>query len=291
MEIMPMRENRPVTGKWYIIGAALLWGLAGVCVKSVSWGPMSLIASRSLLSLIILCICLKKKKVVFSSGNILGAVMMSLTGILYVIAIKLTTAGTAIVLQYAAPILVFLYEIVFRHRKPTCAEILITFAVFGGIVLSFADSLDASHLLGNILAILSAFTFAAQIIIMNRKDTDSGDSLIISCVLSLIASVPFLFSDPGLTFDLTNIFWVCVLGIFQYGLANVLFGIGIRRTEALESSLLLTIEPVFNPIPVALIYGEKMGVTAVIGSVIVIVSVALYGLLPSIRKRMRHVSV
>ncbi|MCQ2457315.1 MAG: DMT family transporter [Clostridia bacterium] len=279
-----MRDHRPVSGKWYIVGAALLWGLAGVCVKSVSWGPMSLIASRSFLSLIILCVCLKKTKVTFSRGNILGAVMMSLTGMLYVMAIKLTTAGTAIVLQYAAPILVFLYEIVFRHRKPACAEIIITFAVFGGIVLSFADSLDASHLLGNILALLSAFTFAAQIIIMNRQDTDSGDSLIISCVLSLVVSLPFLFTDPGLTLDFTNIFWVCVLGVFQYGLANVLFGIGIKKTEALESSLLLTIEPVFNPIPVALIYGEKMGPAAIIGSAIVIVSVALYGLLPVIMK-------
>lgn len=282
-----MSEKKTVSGRPYIIGAALLWGLAGVCVKSVSWGPMSLVAVRSFLSLIVLFLWLKKTKIRFSKGNILGAIMMSLTGMFYVMAIKLTTAGTAIVLQYVAPILVFLYGVIFRHRKPTWAETLLTLAVFGGIVLSFADSLDTTQLLGNVLGLLSGFTFATQIIIMNRDDTDSGDGLIISCIISLLVAFPFMFKDPGLTFDFKNIFWVILLGVFQYGLANVLFGIGIKRMDAMESSLLLTIEPIFNPIPVAIFYGEKMGVTAIIGSAIVIISVTVYGLLPMIRARLK----
>ncbi|MGN1118159.1 MAG: EamA family transporter, partial [Acutalibacteraceae bacterium] len=62
-------------------------------------------------------------------------------------------------------------------------------------------------------------------------------------------------------------------------LANVLFSKGIKLVDKVEGSLILTIEPVFNPIPVAIICGEMMGLRAIMGSVIVIVFVALYSVL------------
>lgn len=278
-------ESKKAAGRACIVGAALLWGLAGVCVKSITWGTMPQVAFRSLLSLLLLALSQRKIRLHWTRGNILGAVMMSVTGILYIQAIKLTTAGTAIVLQYVAPILVFLYGVIFRHQKPRPVEIVLTLLVFGGVVLSFADSLDGTRLAGNLLALLSGFTFAGQIIVMNRKDVDSGDSLMMSCLMSLIAAVPFLFFDPGLSFDGTNLLWLTILGVFQYGLANLLFGLGVHQVDALECSLLLTIEPIFNPIPVAIICGEHMGLKAIIGSAIVIVCVALYAALPAIRKK------
>ena len=278
-------EKKQSSGRLCIILAALFWGLAGVCVKSISWGTMPQIASRSLLSLIVIGVCMKKTKLKWSKVNILGAVAMSLTGILYVQAIKLTTAGTAIVLQYIAPILVFLYEVIFRHRKAKLMEILITVGVFGGIILSFADSLDPTRIVGNILGLLSGFTFAAQIVIMNDDKADSSDSLMISCLLSFVVTLPFALFDKSLVFDTKNILWILILGIFQYGMANVLFGIGIKRVEALESSLLLTLEPIFNPIPVAIFCGEMMGTKAIIGSVIVIVFITLHSLLPKLEKK------
>ena len=188
-------------------------------------------------------------------------------------------------LQYIAPILVLLFMVLFRHRKVRLSEVLITLAVFLGVVLSFADSLDPTRVVGNVLGLLSGFTFAGQIIVMSREGTDTMDSLILSCILSFLVAFPFVFGDPNLVLDVKNIFWVIVLGVFQYGTANALFGYGIRRMDNVEASLLLTIEPVFNPIPVALLLGERMGTLAVLGSVIVIFFVTLYGLLPTLRER------
>lgn len=276
----------PATGRLLMVLTAVLWGLAGVCVKSIQWGTMSLVAARSVLSLLMLFAAKRSFRVNFTKWNIFGAVMMSATGMLYVEAIKLTTAGTAIVLQYIAPILVFLFAVIFQHRKVKVSEALITLAVFGGIVLSFADDLDASRILGNILGLCSGFTFAGQIIIMNRPDTDSEDSLLISCMLSLVISAPFMFFDNDLVFDAKNIIWVLILGIFQYGLANVLFGFGIQKIDKVEASLILTVEPIFNPIPVAIFCGEEMGSLALVGFGIVVFFVTLYGLLPTIETRL-----
>ena len=265
-------------GRLLLIGAALLWGLAGVCVKSVTWNSMSQIAARSVLSFLVLAAFKRSFAIRFTKKNIWGALMMSATGILYLTAIKLTSAGTAIVLQYIAPILVFLFNVIFHHRKPKWFDILIITAVFGGIVLSFSDQLDAKAMLGNVLGLLSGFTFAAQIQIMSGQDNDSDDSLMLSCIISFVIALPFVFFDGGLAFSASNIIWVLILGIFQYGLANVLFGKGIKRVSAVEGSLILTLEPVFNPIPVALFCGEMMGPRAIIGAVIVILGVLAYSL-------------
>ena len=283
----PAAVKSTAAGRTLLIITAVLWGLAGVCVKSIGWGTMSVVAARSIICLAMLFAVKRSIKVHLSLWNIMGALMMSATGMLYVQSIKLTTAGTAIVLQYIAPILVFLYAVVFQHRKVKISELLITVAVFGGIVLSFADQLDATHIFGNLLGLASGFTFAAQIVIMNRRDTDSDDTIVISCLLSLIISLPFVFFDKNLVFDVKNVVWVLILGVFQYGLANLTFSFGIHNVEKVEASLLLTIEPIFNPIPVAIFCGEKMGTLAIIGFAIVIFFVTLYGLLPTIESKLK----
>ena len=274
-------------GRLYMLAAALGWGLAGVCVKSITWGSLPIVAVRSFVSFFMFIIVRGSFKLNFSKVNILGAVTGAATGILYLQAIKLTTAGNAIVLQYIAPILVFLFAVIFQHRKPKVIETILTIAVFGGIVLSFSDSLDASHVLGNILGLASGFTFAAQIIILNDEKSDSEDSLIMSCLLSLIITLPFLLTDKTLEFTAKNIFWVMVLAVVQYGFSNIMFSRGIDLVDKVEGSLILTIEPIFNPIPVAIICGEMMGIRAILGSIIVIVCVTLYGLIPTIEERKR----
>lgn len=284
METISKKEHN--LGRILIASTAILWGLAGVCVKSITWSSFSLMAARSLISLLMLVAVKKTFKAKLTKANILGAIAMSATGILYVESIKLTTAGTAIVLQYIAPILVFLYSVIFQKRRAKLSEAVITVAVFGGCVLSFADSLDPTRIAGNILGLLSGVTFAAQIIIMNSENSDSDDCLYLSNIMSLVFCLPFIFFDKNLSFDKTNIVWILILGIFQYGLANILFSRGIKRVDKVEGSLLLTIEPIFNPIPVAIFCGEKMGNLAIAGFAVVVLFVTLYGLLPTIEEKL-----
>ncbi len=267
-------------GRIYIMLTALGWGLAGVCVKSISWNALSLMAARSLISLLMLAAINKSLRMKLSKPNILAGFAGCITGILYIVAIKLTTAGTAIVLQYIAPILVLVYSVLFKGRKASSAEILIIAAVFGGCVLSFADNLDPTRMLGNFVAILSGVTYAGQIVLTGNSDCDSSDALMIGNVMGVIFAAPFMLFDSGLVFSTQNIIWVIILGVFQYGFANYFFSKGVHLVDAVECSVILMIEPVFNPIPVAIFCGEMMGPLAIIGAVIVITGVLVYTLLP-----------
>lgn len=285
-----MKRNLSDTtkGRFYIVSTALLWGLAGVCVKSIPWNPFSIMASRCAIGIVMLGITRKSFKIHPDKKTFLGSVMMSLTGLLYMASIKLTTAATAIVLQYIAPILVFLFTVVVQKIKPKLSEALIVLAVFGGCVLSFADGLDPTRFFGNILGLISGVTFAGQIIIFSDPATDPPAGMYLSNLISFLFCFPFMFFDKTLVFEPKAIFWVVILGVFQYGLANICYSKGCILLPKTETSLLLTIEPIFNPIPVWIVTGEKMGVKALIGFFVVIAAVTLYGLLPVMESRKIH---
>ncbi len=280
-----LENKEQAKGRLFILATALLWGLAGVCVKSIPWNSFSIMASRCGIGIIMFALLRKSVKVKFNKHTLFGAVMMSITGILYMTSIKLTTAATAIVLQYTAPVFVFLYSVIFQKKKPKISEMLIVIMVFGGCVLSFIDELDPTKLAGNIIGLLSGISFAAQIIGFSDERSDSNDGMYLSNIISFVFCLPFMFFDKNMAFSKDIIFWVLILGIFQYGLANIFYARGCTKINKLETSLILTVEPVFNPIPVLLVTGEKPGLLAIAGFVVVIGGITLYGILPALEER------
>ena len=63
---------------------------------------------------------------------------------------------------------------------------------------------------------------------------------------------------------------ILYLGLFQMGLAYVFFAMAIRHLNALESCLIMFIEPIFNPVSVFLVIGEIPGKLALGGGLLVI---------------------
>lgn len=277
------------SGRLMIAATAILWGLAGVCVKNICWSSLSIMAVRSLGGLLLFGAVRKSFRMRLSKKNILAAVFTSATSILYMMGIKNTNAATAIVLQYTAPIIVLLIGIAVYKRKPSISEIIAVAVVFAGCVLSFSDNMNGGHLLGNILSLASGFTFAIQIVVMADGDTDADDSMMISLLMSVLICAPFMLFDRGLAdTDGNTIFWILVMCLFQYGLSNILYTKGCQRISDLECSLLLTLEPIFNPIPVALVCGEWMGARALAGFALVIVGIVFYTVMKSRKKEPSH---
>ena len=62
------------------------------------------------------------------------------------------------------------------------------------------------------------------------------------------------------------------LGVFQIGLAYILMTRGVRGVPALETSLLLLLEPVSNAVWAWLIHGERPGPWSLSGCAIILVA-------------------
>jgi drug/metabolite transporter (DMT)-like permease len=295
LESRPMKKQVSIRGHLQILSAALLWSTAGILVKLLPWGSLSICSLRGLLgaaSLIVL------RRIQHASGkgyipfrmtkyNIASGLAMFMTSTLFMAANKLTTAANAIVLQYIAPILILIYTAVSEKRRPTLTEILLAGTVFLGCVLAFSDKLTGSGTLGNILALVSGFTFAAMILINRYEKVRPEDGQIIGCSMSFLLFMPLLFTDKSLIFTPKSIGAMLILGLFQYALANLLFAFGIKKTEPTAASILLTMEPIMSPVWVYLLLGEAPGLQALLGFVLVIAAVTFQSLLPLLRQRYR----
>lgn len=281
-------ERSQATGKLVLAGTALLWSTAGVCVKLLPWGAFTISFSRSLLAAIVFLIYMRKPHLRFTRSNVLAAVFMSVTAVLFMFANKLTTAANAIVLQYTAPVILYLFSVIFGKKRPSVLEAAIVGVVILGCALSFADRIDGGHLLGNLLALASAFTFAAMIYMNNRPETDPMESQLLGNLISMAVAFPFLFFDKGLAFSWPILGVALFQGLFQFGTAHVLFGIGIKRTDYVSASLILTLEPMLSPVWALIVLGELPGVMAIVGFFTVLAGVTAYSLLPYIVRFFKH---
>ena len=98
--------------------AAVSWSFAGVLSRFLPWNSLTINGVRSLVAAALLARARGGVRVRITKGTLLGAAGTALTGMLFMIAVKLTTSANAIVLQYAMPAFVILFSWLFYGQKP-----------------------------------------------------------------------------------------------------------------------------------------------------------------------------
>ena len=263
-------------GPLYMVAASVCWSFGGLCIAFIPWSAMSISGMRALLAAVVFAIYRKSLKISFTRGNILAALCLAGTTVLFVFANKLTTSAAAILLQFTAPIFVMLLELIFYGKRPKLGEAIAVCAAIGGMLLFFADRLEPGNLLGNLLAIGSGLCFAGVFLCNKRQDTDPNHSLFLGFLINAACGLPFMFFDGGVTADPLAWGLILFLGAVQVGLAYVFFAQGIRRTPALYACLISAVEPVLNPLWVAVVTGEVPGVYTLLGGGVIIAAVVGY---------------
>lgn len=266
-------------GTLFVAASAVLYSIGGLCIKLIPWGGMAINGGRTAVALLVIgaYLILAKQPLRFNRWVLLGSVSVFGTNALFAVANKLTTAANAIVLQFTVPIFVMLFSLIFFRRKPSRLDLSACVVVFGGILFFFLDSLTMGGGLGNILALISGVAYAGVFLMNDTPGGDAISSVFFGDVISACTGLPFLLRETE--FPLSAIVSLLVLGAFQVGLAYVCLCIGLKTTPPVTASLVSGIEPVLNPILVAVFYGEQMGTFAVIGATIVIGGVVGYNVL------------
>ena len=256
--------------------AAVLYSIGGLCIKLIPWGGMAINGGRTAIALVVIGLYLAatRHKPKMNLWVLVGALAVCGTNILFSIANKLTTAANAIVLQFTAPIFVILFSILLFGKRPQKLDLLACGLVLGGVLLFFVDSLSAGGMLGNILALLSGVSYAGVFMMNDMPDSDAISSVFWGDVISAVVGLPFLGYEAEFTPNVLAP--LLVLGIFQVGAAYILLTEGLKTTPPVTASLVSGIEPVLNPILVAVFYHEMIGPIALMGAMVVVGSVVLY---------------
>ena len=269
-------KNTQKTGTLYVLIAAILFSIGGLCFKINPWPPLAINSARNMISasIVFLFIRASKHKIRINKTVLIGALCVTGTNNLYSLANKLTTAGNTIVLQFTAPIFIILLNALFFKIKPKKDDIIACVLVLVGIGFFVIDGLSAGNMLGNFLAIASGLSYAGVFMLNSFEQSDSLSSVLAGQCMSILIGLPFLLHVTEPT--AIAIGAVLALGILQQGSAFVLLSKGLETTPAITASLITGIEPILNPLLVAVFYHEVLTPMSMVGAVIVFVTIILY---------------
>jgi drug/metabolite transporter (DMT)-like permease len=257
-----------------LILVSVLWSLGGVLIKGVEWHPLAVAGTRSGIAAIVFLVFLGRPQIRWSLNQIVGAIAYVGTVALFVVATKVTTAANAIFLQYTAPIYVALLGPALLGERPRPADWWCVGIALIGILLFFRDQFSIEGGWGMAAALGSGFCFGIMVMFLRRERTGSPHAaLLLGNVATAFLGVPFMISSPIPPAGA----WIALiaLGVFQLGLPYILYGIAIKRVTALEAMLIPMLEPILNPIWVALVRQEIPGPWSLAGGALVLVAVAI----------------
>lgn len=263
-----------------VAAAALLWSTGGLFIKIAPMPALAVAFGRSAIAAAFYLIVLRPdlRRARWATAAAYAGCIVT-----FVAATRLTTAANAIFLQYAAPAYVlvlspWLLREPFRKLDAACVALSLA-----GMSLLFVGKVEAGQALGNALGVLSGVFFALGVVLI-RRDARGGQgdalaSMTLGNLVAAAATLPFVWRDLPAALNGFGVPVLVYLGVVQLGLAYWLFARGVRTVPAAEASLISMLEPVLNPVWVAIFWGERPGAWALAGGAVVIFAVALRTLL------------
>ena len=260
--------SKPVA-RVMMVSVALCWSTMGVAFKFIDWDPLVIAAVRNLLTFLYLAAYRRSMKFSLKKDVVIGALIAYLTQTAFTYANKYTSAANAIVLQYTNPVFVVLISWLFLHQKVKLRDIVLSLIMIGGTALFFLDDLSAGQLLGNVCGLISGIGMACSILYACNNPADLQEYTMLNSLISVVVGIPAPIQHPP-QFDVAPLIAVFFLGAVASGIATVLMAKSAPHLASVEVSMLLMLDPILNPVWVALAVGEIPGSLALIGMVIVI---------------------
>ena len=265
------------------ISAALLFSTGGAAIKVAAFTAPQVSGLRSAIAAVALLIVFRRRVTWSLTAALIGLVYAA-TLTLFVASTKLTTAANAIFLQSTASlyILVLAPRVLGEpiHRR----DLLIMVAIAAGLVSCFigqpvATTTAPNPTTGNLLGVACSIAWALTLLSLRWAERGGGQSglgltsVITGNLFAAVASLPLALPLP--TASVQEWATLVYLGVFQIALAYVFLTTAMRRLSALEASLLLLLEPVFNPVWTWLVRGERPGSWTIAGGAAIVAATAI----------------
>lgn len=308
-----------------VLGAALLFSTGGAAIKATALGAWQVAGLRSLLAAGFLFIALPAARRRPTVPALAVAAAYAATLLLFVTGNKLTTAANTIFLQSTAPLWVLLLaprllgERVRRRDLAFMGVLALGLAAFFvGVEEPSATAPDPRT--GDLLAVACGVTWALTLLGLRglgrpgagaaessgaapvsrgasaSKEAGAGgvggaQAVLLGNALAFGVCLPGMLAPapPGAGLAAAGAFdWATIayLGVVQIGLAYVLLTRAMSSVPALEASLLLLTEPVFNPLWAWLTLGERPGPWSLAGGGLILGATAVRTLLEA-RQRLK----
>lgn len=283
---MHARIERGRRARWELVGAAALFSTGGAAIKACSLGGWQVAGLRSFVAVFAFLALVRAARRIPRPREWLVGAAYAACLVAFVVSNKLTTAADAIFLQSASPVYMLLLAPLLLGERIRGRDLAFMSAIACGIAAFFVDQLaggDAAAAqatapdvwLGRLVALGSGVAWAFTMLGLrwlgaNKSPEESGAASAVLAGNVLAALACLAVAGPHVELggrDLAIVLW---LGVFQIALAYKLVTQAVTHVPAFEASVLLLVEPVFNPLWAFLVHGERPTAWALVGGAILL---------------------
>ena len=257
---------------------AALWSIAGIFMKLIPWNGFAMAGMRSLIAGLTFAVymVITRRRFIINTKTLLSGVLTGCVYTCFAVSNKLTTAANAIVLQFTSPVFIVIFSAIIFRQRIKKNDMYVVIATLIGIALFFFDQLRPGYILGNFVAIAAGMFMAGMFMAVGNLEGDARFSAIfIGQMFTFLVGLPFIIATKP-EFTLTATLSIIILGVFQLGISYILYVHASKYCPPLACCLLGALEPLLNPVWVFLFDGERPGIFALVGAVIVVVSITVW---------------
>jgi len=245
--------------------------------------PITVLFLRFSIASVFMLIVMVLRGIAFPKGRtfialvLMGGVGYVCQTLSYFTALTLASAGLVAILLYLYPALVVIFTVLFLKDPITKIKTLALILALAGTMLTIG--LDGGgQTLGIILAITAAIIYSVYIIV-GSKVIRKADAFSSSAVIMVSAGVVScgLVAVHGGSWPATMAGWISIVAIALIStvLGIVTFLEGLRRIGPANASMLSTLEPVVTVSLAAIVLGEAITFSRIVGGMMVLSAVTL----------------
>lgn len=300
--------NYYVKGMTLAVIGSTLWGLSGVFAQMLFNNPVLsaewLISIRLFMGgLLILTYALIKKEPIFAwmknaqdRRRLIIFAFFGMTAVQYTFfkAIQLTDASTATILQFTAPIFIFLFLVLTRHKPFNLFEFFLIFLTLLGIgLIALGGKVETiSFSWSGFLVGMSSAIALAFYLLYPRQIMAKYGALIVAGWGMFLGGLAFQLLSPFWqpqthlnTSELFNLLFVIVLGT---AVPYIIFLSSLKYLPVTLASILAALEPIVATIFSAILFHRSFQPAEIMGMLIVLTTITLLSILDAKKVKVAH---
>jgi drug/metabolite transporter (DMT)-like permease len=280
-------------GRLCIALAALLWSLSSAFTKVLTqptvlgvhepaidtlelFGmhvPVQIACYRMLFAGLALSVTVRRRDITFRPALLAMLLIFTLMNALFISAMALGTAANAILLQYSAPLWLYLASVFLLGERSSARGTISTFVGVFGIAVIVAGGWRQDHLSVIALGLGSGITYAGVMLYLRVLRTlPAGWLTVWNHLLGGLLLVPFLLPLEPPTGPQYVV--LILFGVVQMGLPYWLVAKGLQSVGPQEAGTITLLEPILNPLWAYLIAGETPHLLTFVGGAIIVGALA-----------------
>ncbi len=184
-------------------------------------------------------------------------------------------AGTAVVILFLYPFFVYLFEMIQARSAPSKKMVAILFVSLGGVFLLVNGELDIARPQAFLFGLTASILYGTYVF-LSAKYAKGLEPYFSTCIIQLSAGLCLCLFAPIKTDELFHLWtqnWDLFLGLSVVSsiFPMTLFLLAAQKISSFELSVLNVTEPLFGIVFSAVLLGEKLTFTQIIGAFVVLI--------------------